>query len=269
MSRGGLFPKYTVYRNREIEGVFASHYMPGEEVKTIALCLDRRDPQGLMTILDHAERMLADSDHRQFGRDLVERVGDVVQRDDVKWDKYTHGPTKDDILRRQQQLSQPSPSSVIWLPGQIHLLERVREWLRSDNVGLSSLWLLEQFTDIPLLRSSWGGHTFPSDMADFNRCLVMLEAFPEYRPLLPRLKGKHLVWNRILERWDEIELLLLEDKEQGSRPLRAFTLLQECRELELCPKCGSPDTWTHSWDTKVMDAPTRKCRSCDHVFVVG
>ncbi len=77
----------------------------------------------------------------------------------------------------------------------------VIRWLAEGSVGASSktmaMWLAFA------TKTKWLDH--PHDPDDFDRCLRLLAAAPELRPLLPRMAELTPEWAAIAKAWDEIE----------------------------------------------------------------
>jgi len=84
---------------------------------------------------------------------------------------------------------------------------KVLGWLSSGDTGISSetiaYWLAFG------LNRPGGNH--PLDPADFNRCLVLLQKVPELREFLFRMKSVSPIWKRLVDAWDRIEALFLEE----------------------------------------------------------
>ena len=51
----------------------------------------------------------------------------------------------------------------------------------------------------------------PHDPDDFSRCLWLLNAVPELRPQLPTMAGVSPVWAELVQAWDAIEALFMEE----------------------------------------------------------
>lgn len=78
-------------------------------------------------------------------------------------------------------------------------------WFASDDTGMSSMWLAGTLSGQfrrPL--------SYPHDIADFGRCVRLLEAAPELRERLPILAESPQPWPRIWSLWSELESLYRE-----------------------------------------------------------
>ena len=102
----------------------------------------------------------------------------------------------------------------------------VVRWLAAGNTGVSSetmaFWL--GFA----IKRSCGGH--PWDPSDFDRCLKLLAAVPELRPQLAAMRGLSIEWARLVDRWDDIEALHLDEVGLGwtkaDRAPRTYALMK-------------------------------------------
>lgn len=96
----------------------------------------------------------------------------------------------------------------------------LKRWLASDDTGASSCYMagvLGGF-DRPY------GH--PYDLDDFGRCMRLLEAVPEFRHLLDRMKPTSAEWANLVDSWDAIADLF---HRNDWKP--AYKLLRSCIEL--------------------------------------
>ena len=118
---------------------------------------------------------------------------------------------------------------------------RAIEWLFNGKVGSSSKTILSQMLNIPF----WG-HRHPLDPDDFNRCVQLLELFPEYRPRLQQMSAVSLEWVPIVAYWNEIEQAVVEAyrvlsergkmKEGEALWYAAYEIMNRARKGKLCPK---------------------------------
>lgn len=98
------------------------------------------------------------------------------------------------------------------------------DWLASDRVGNSSLWLAKTLSKdrigIPVR------YAYPHDPSDFNRCLGLLEACPELRERLPEMAATGPQWAALVAHWDDLEALLREEAPTGLCP-RLYARMKE------------------------------------------
>ncbi len=80
---------------------------------------------------------------------------------------------------------------------------QVSSWLLGGRTGASSKAMARHLAGL-----GDGGRDHPSDAADFERCLGLLDAAPALRGLLPRMSGLRPQWAGLVARWDEIEVFV-------------------------------------------------------------
>ena len=101
----------------------------------------------------------------------------------------------------------------------------ILRWLLLGETGSSSMAMASCFAGIGDRTSS------PCDPADFNRCLMFLQAVPDARSRLDQLKSLSLAWARLVERWDEIEACFLDEVglgwSKGRNAPKTYTLMKE------------------------------------------
>lgn len=79
--------------------------------------------------------------------------------------------------------------------------EKILKWFVNGKVGESSKAMVSAATDQPMD----GYRPHPSDPADFNRCLLLLDAVPEIRNAMNKIADISEVWKKLVARWDEVE----------------------------------------------------------------
>lgn len=103
----------------------------------------------------------------------------------------------------------------------------VARWLATGQTGTSSmtmaLWLC--------FNERYKHACHPLDPADFNRCLLLLEAAPRLRERMGAMRGLSRDWEALIDRWDEIEALFLEEAGLGwtkkNRAPRTYNFMNE------------------------------------------
>lgn len=83
--------------------------------------------------------------------------------------------------------------------------EDVLKWMSGRNVGASSKAMA-----MHMMGESHDG-SYPLDPADFNRCLLFLQAVPRAREKLTEMKSVGPVWKALVERWHEIETTFISE----------------------------------------------------------
>ena len=77
------------------------------------------------------------------------------------------------------------------------------EWLAGGSRGSSSNTIVQCLTGLPAARDS--GRDHPYDPDDLDRCLLLLEAVPALRPLMPQMGRVSPEWAALIQHWREIE----------------------------------------------------------------
>ena len=83
--------------------------------------------------------------------------------------------------------------------------DKILEWFGLGRVGASSRAMAL------CLAGKKGPSDHPRDPDDFNRCLLFLEAVPEARQHLHKLKALSPIWDRLVDHWQEIESSFLDE----------------------------------------------------------
>ena len=95
-------------------------------------------------------------------------------------------------------------------------INKINVWLRDGDVGTSSAAIVTKLTGLNLCKSD---HMFaPSDPSDLLRCIKLLECIPEFKPRLVEMSGVSDRWKVIVDNWDELESILLEEVPTGKAP---------------------------------------------------
>lgn len=79
-------------------------------------------------------------------------------------------------------------------------------WLLNGETGLSSKALASRLMQAHI-NDMVDRSCHPRDPADFNRCLMMLDAIPGLRDRLADAKDLSPQWAALIDRWQEIESL--------------------------------------------------------------
>ena len=81
---------------------------------------------------------------------------------------------------------------------------KVLKWIFEGNTGLSSMCMAAHLTGHHHLNNH------PMEPADFDRCVGLLEAVPELRPLLPKMAERGKIWADLVQNWGRLGAI--EDK---------------------------------------------------------
>lgn len=107
--------------------------------------------------------------------------------------------------------------------------QAIIEWLANGETGMSSrnIAFYLGFGIIPKREAYFA----PSDPSDLCRCLKLLEVAPELRKDLPKMAGLSKHWQRIVDRWEDVEKCFLEevghDWSKGKTAPKTFALMKE------------------------------------------
>lgn len=85
--------------------------------------------------------------------------------------------------------------------------ERAVAWIRDGRVGASSRAIHDHMLE---LKPKWG-FSYPSDPADLNRCLLLLDLIPEWKPRMGEMAQHGAQWAGLVARWDEIVQCFLDE----------------------------------------------------------
>lgn len=73
-------------------------------------------------------------------------------------------------------------------------------WLKSDDVGMSSKYLASVLSG-----EFEAEYAHPLDVADFNRCVLLLKAAPNLKDRMRFIRDKSDIWNQFVDSWSELE----------------------------------------------------------------
>jgi hypothetical protein len=80
------------------------------------------------------------------------------------------------------------------------ILDRAYQWVAIGETGLSSKTMWNCFMSVergyPI--------NIPHDPDDFSRCYKLLEALPEWKSQISKLKRLSPEWDRLVDNWDEL-----------------------------------------------------------------
>jgi hypothetical protein len=79
-------------------------------------------------------------------------------------------------------------------------------WLSNGERGLSSEFIFQVISG----RNIGARNYEPSDPDDFRRCYLLLQAVPEWKMKLNRLKPFSKYWSNLVDNWDKLNELLEE-----------------------------------------------------------
>jgi len=85
-------------------------------------------------------------------------------------------------------------------------------WLMNGERGVSSETIFRHLSDMPI---NIGYECHPLDPSDFKRCFLLLEAIPEWKSELHRMKKVSPVWSSLVDNWDKLTEMVKEQLQTG------------------------------------------------------
>lgn len=104
---------------------------------------------------------------------------------------------------------------------------KILEWQTQGKVGVSSATMAAIAVGLqkPFYGSYFG---YPYDPADFNRCMNLVDTIPEIRDHFEAIGQKVPPFKNILDNWEELKNLLLEEKKNADgRAPRTYARMKE------------------------------------------
>ena len=95
-------------------------------------------------------------------------------------------------------------------------INKINVWLRDGDVGTSSSAIVTKLTSLHLCKPD--DMFAPSDQSDLLRCIKLLEFVPEFKPRLVEMSDVSDRWKVIVDNWDELENLLVDELPTGKAP---------------------------------------------------
>lgn len=113
--------------------------------------------------------------------------------------------------------------------------DKLIKWLQSGDTGLSSKTIVAVMEGNPALGAALMGrygYCHPLDPSDLGRCFRLLEAIPEYRPRMKEMRVVSQVWHDLVDAWDELEALWIEESPKLYDRMKAIIDSAEKTERE-------------------------------------
>ena len=95
-------------------------------------------------------------------------------------------------------------------------IDKINVWLRDGDVGTSSAAIVTKLTGLNICKPD--DMFAPSDPSDLLRCIKLLECVPEFKPRLVEMSDVSDRWKVIVDNWDELEMMVLEEQPTGCAP---------------------------------------------------
>ncbi|WP_444757174.1 hypothetical protein [Pseudomonas sp. A014] len=114
------------------------------------------------------------------------------------------------------------------MPGADKTVEqRAAAWMRDGEVGMSSRAIHDHMLGL----TPKHGFSYPSDPDDLNRCLLLLDLIPEWKPRMGEMAQHSEMWAGLTARWDEIAQSFLSeaglDWSMSKRAPRTYQLMKQ------------------------------------------
>jgi hypothetical protein len=104
--------------------------------------------------------------------------------------------------------------------------EKAMFWLANGHVGMSSKTMFNC-----LIGHKDFAINHPYDPDDFSRCWKLLEAVPEWKNELHKLKPLSKQWSKLVDNWDKLETMLIEAKVLWSKGIGASEMYEFMKKL--------------------------------------
>ena len=101
----------------------------------------------------------------------------------------------------------------------------LQHWFGTDDTGVSSLTMAAVMFNAGNYVGNLNRWDHPHDPADFGRCHRLLEAVPGSQERLHLMKPVSPIWSGLVEKWDEITALYLEELPARRAP-KCYALMQ-------------------------------------------
>lgn len=87
---------------------------------------------------------------------------------------------------------------------------KILNWLANGKTEISSKTIAFKMLDI-----EYSEPCHPHDPDDFRRCMLLLEEVPEIILHFDKMREVSPIWDRLVDRWSELQKTLKEEMSQG------------------------------------------------------
>jgi hypothetical protein len=101
------------------------------------------------------------------------------------------------------------------------LKAKITEWFCTGEVGSSSKAMAA------CIGGAEAGTSHPLDPDDLRRCVLFLQAVPEARQHMPKVRGLSVKWAKLVDNWDELEKTLLAEMAGGNDAPKTWELMEK------------------------------------------
>jgi hypothetical protein len=105
----------------------------------------------------------------------------------------------------------------------------LKAWLDCDETGMSSRVMASVLSGFAGDKTGIyveDRYAHPLDPSDFGRCVGLLNACPEMRPHIAEMATVSPTWKRLVEHWDELEVLYLEELPKKKAPKLSARMIE-------------------------------------------
>lgn len=124
-------------------------------------------------------------------------------------------PIETEVSQRQMNVIIQSATAIVEAMSRDDKLSEpgmgLQNWLNGDDTGTSSLTMAGVMFKTGKYAGNPSRGSHPLDPADFGRCHRFLEAVPGAREKLAEMKSLSTVWAALVDQWDAITALFLEE----------------------------------------------------------
>lgn len=96
----------------------------------------------------------------------------------------------------------------------------LKEWMQSDDTGMSSVFMAATLSGFSR------PYAHPHDPSDLGRCIRLLDAVPELRERLDKMKTTGKEWAALVDNWEELTELYHQEFPSGSAP-KTYAFMQQ------------------------------------------
>lgn len=100
---------------------------------------------------------------------------------------------------------------------------QILRWMLTGDVGASS----QTMAHVIALDEKPRRASYPHHAGDFGLCLGLLEAAPEAREHLYKMKQVSPVWEKLVDSWAKLEALYRAEKQSGAGMRKTYELIKE------------------------------------------
>ena len=110
-------------------------------------------------------------------------------------------------------------------------MSQALNWAANGERGVSSNTIFAVMTNTvdKDRKDAWHHYSYPHDPSDFIRCMKLLKTVPAWRHRLRDVVDVFPEWEKLVERWDEIEAMIKAESPSGKYS-KAYEMIRACLE---------------------------------------